>query len=169
MSLAAARQNIVKREYRVLDIKTAEAKADVAISFSWYSGCLLAITKNAVPPWLCVTTKIFSCSVCSVMWSLLVDPTFRFLTNCMNGSIIVKIQWFDLWRQILTNSYTWTPKILRRKWSDSSASVRICGRAHCLAVRCIAGLLTYSLKFEMIDQLFCPFLSKSAKFIWKRK
>ena len=73
---SARRQNIYKREIPVLDMKTAGAKVERAITFSWYSGRLLAITKNAVPPWLCVTIKIFCCFVCSIMWSIIAGRSY---------------------------------------------------------------------------------------------
>ena len=73
---SATRHIIRKREVPVLDIKTAGAKAERAIIFSWYSGRSLVITKNAAPPWLCVIIKIFSCFVCSVMWSIIAGRSY---------------------------------------------------------------------------------------------
>ena len=111
------------------DVKAAEAKAKAAISFPWYSGLLLAITKNAVVPWLCCIIKIFSCSICLIMWSIIAGTSYVPISFQLYKRInchVIKIQRLNQNQNlgyILISgysNYTWTSRNLgRRCWNET--------------------------------------------------
>ena len=146
----AKEANTWKRGLFVRDMKTAGAIGKEAITFSRYSGLSLAITKNAVLPWLCDIIKIFFCSVCAVMWSIIAGISYipiSFQLYIQTNYYQSKITWSS---GISFNVYllhTWISKNLGLKWSSSSACASTCCRAHCPTTRRNPNPPIWSLNF----------------------